>query len=106
MSADGDCPPGAPLLLWRAGLPERSSREAAMPWRPLLQIHSYSGHKADERPERFEWLGVELRIEAILDRWYGPDYAYFKVRASDGGLYLLRHDERQDLWEIHSRADA
>jgi len=30
-------------------------------------------------------------VEEVLDRWYGPDYTYFRVRASDGHCYILRH---------------
>lgn len=69
-----------------------------------LQVHCYSGYKSDERPLSFEWLGVRRSVEAILDRWYGPDYVHFKVRASDGAVYLLKHDERRDCWEIDTVA--
>jgi hypothetical protein len=67
-----------------------------------LTVHCYSGYKSDERPVSFEWLGVHFGVEAILDRWYGPDYMYFRVRASNGGVYILKHDERQDVWEIEA----
>jgi hypothetical protein len=42
------------------------------------------------------------RVEVIenLDRWFGPDYAYFKVRGSDGNLYILRLDEARGAWEL------
>lgn len=65
-----------------------------------IKVHCYSGHKADERPVSFEWLGVHHTVGAILDRWYGPDYRYFKVRASSGGVFLLKYDEVGDTWEI------
>lgn len=44
----------------------------------------------------------ERRVEVIenLDRWFGPDYAYFKVRGDDGNLYILRLDEARDRWEL------
>ena len=35
------------------------------------------------------WHGVQ----EILDRWYGPDDRYFKIRAEDGNVYILRHSE-------------
>jgi len=55
-----------------------------------LRVECYSGSKADERPVRFH-LGDQLRIvDEILDRWYGPDASFFKVRADDGNLYILR----------------
>ncbi|HRZ28145.1 MAG TPA: hypothetical protein P5346_16340 [Spirochaetota bacterium] len=38
----------------------------------------------------------------ILDRWYGPDHLYFKIRADDGNIYILKHieDEDKDEWEL------
>jgi hypothetical protein len=68
--------------------------------KPVLKVHCYSGSRADERPTDFEWLGLRHRVEAILDRWVGPDHRYFKVRSSRGGIYLLRHDERADRWDV------
>lgn len=69
---------------------------------PSLRVHCYSGYKADERPVWFEWLGVRRDVEAILDRWYGPDHMYFKVRTSDGAVYLLSHNEHDDRWDIQA----
>ena len=67
-----------------------------------LIVHTYSGHKADERPTHFEWMGIHYTVEAVLDRWYGPDYMYFRVRASNGAVYVLKHDEREDVWTIET----
>jgi hypothetical protein len=36
----------------------------------------------------------------VIDRWRGPDHRFFKVRGDDGAVYLLRHDERADRWEL------
>lgn len=44
--------------------------------------------------------GKSLAVEEVLDRWFGPEHRYFKVRASDGDLYILRHDEAGDSWEL------
>ncbi len=40
------------------------------------------------------------QIREIVDRWYEIDHNCFKVRADDGGLYLLRHDLNSDQWEL------
>ncbi len=53
-----------------------------------LEVVCYAGSKADERPVRFRLDGHEYLVEEILDQWYGPDKAFFKVRA-DGNLYIL-----------------
>jgi len=55
-----------------------------------VQVECYSGRKADERPVRFREEGHEYMVEKILDEWYGPDHIFFKVRADDGHVYVLR----------------
>jgi len=65
-----------------------------------IMVETYSGYKADERPMRFYIDGTAHDIAAIADRWYGPGYSYFKVSDTEGSLYILRHDESRDIWEI------
>jgi hypothetical protein len=48
-----------------------------------------AGMKADERPVRFRLDGHEYLVEDNLDQWYGPEKAFYKVRADDGNLYIL-----------------
>jgi hypothetical protein len=57
-----------------------------------LEVECYSGQKADERPVRFRLDGHEYLVEEILDQWYGPQDSFYKVRADDHNLYILRHD--------------
>ena len=69
-----------------------------------MRVESYSGRKADERPLRF-YLQEELRVvEDVLDQWYGPDAVFFKVRADDGNLYILRKNtsESEGKWTLES----
>ncbi len=55
-----------------------------------IKVNCYSGRKGDERPVRF-WLDDRLYVvEELLDQWYGPDDVFYKVRADDGNLYILR----------------
>jgi hypothetical protein len=67
-----------------------------------IEVETYSGFKADERPLRFRLGGRWLAVEEVLDRWYGPHAAHFRVRAEDGGVYALRHDQREDRWMLES----
>jgi hypothetical protein len=61
---------------------------------------AYAGRKADERPIRF-WLHErEYLVEEVLDQWYGPDDTFYKVRAGDGNLYILRHSTSGDKWTL------
>ena len=65
-----------------------------------LEVETYSGYKADERPVRFH-LGDEwLAVVEVTDRWYDPDAVCFKVRAEDGNEYILRHREPEDTWTL------
>ena len=57
-----------------------------------IRVECYAGGKADERPVRFQLGDRVFVVEAVVDRWYGPDDAYFKVRADDGNLYILRQN--------------
>ena len=67
-----------------------------------LRVECFSGRKADERPVRFH-LGERLRmVEEILDQWYGPNDTFFKVRADDGNLYILRHSPSLAQWSLES----
>ena len=68
----------------------------------ILRVQCYSGRKADERPMRFELGGREYGVEEVLDRWYGPESTFFKLRADDGNLYILRHHEATDEWTLES----
>ena len=56
-----------------------------------VQVECYSGRKADERPIRFRLDEHPYAVEQVLDQWYGPEHVFFKVRADDGNLYILRH---------------
>ena len=57
-----------------------------------VRVQCYSPFKADERPVRFQLNQSVYFVEELLDQWYGPADRYFKVRADDGNLYILRHD--------------
>jgi hypothetical protein len=50
--------------------------------------------------KRFRLDGRSIEVIENIDRWFGPDYAYFKVRGDDGNLYILRLDEARDAWEL------
>jgi hypothetical protein len=43
-------------------------------------------------------------VEAVLDQWYGPKSVYFKVRADNGNLYVLRQQTTtsDQLWDLVS----
>jgi len=74
-----------------------------------LKVECYAGYKADERPTRFSFVSPEStsdgsgqshEVTEVLDRWYGPGYECFKIRADDRNLYILRHQLGEDTWEL------
>ncbi len=96
----------------------------------MLKVECYSGYKADERPLRFTPVapggpppralrdsgsptlqrsgdgappgGRAYEVKDVLDQWYGVGYRCFKVRADDNNLYILRHNEADDVWTLDS----
>jgi hypothetical protein len=69
-----------------------------------VRVECYAGSKADERPLVF-YLGTRrYQVEEVLDQWYGPDDVYFRVRADDANLYILRHHypTADDVWTLES----
>ena len=57
-----------------------------------LEVDCYSGRAADKGRFAFGWTGDECMVEEVLDQWYGPRDTFYKVRADDGNLYILRRE--------------
>ena len=58
--------------------------------------------RASEGPRRVV-LGEEtIEVDDLLDRWYGSDADYFRVRGRDGHLYVLKYLREYDRWELSS----
>lgn len=85
----------------------------------LLKVECYAGYKADQRPLRFSFVPSGRRaspapagssdtrtrtyeVIEVLDRWYGPGYECFRVRADDRNLYVLHHRLDDDTWRLDS----
>ncbi|HKM67768.1 MAG TPA: hypothetical protein VJX70_11425 [Candidatus Acidoferrum sp.] len=66
----------------------------------LVQVLSYSGHKADESPRFLKLDDSTVPITQIEDRWYSPGETFFRILTPSGDRYLLRHVEAQDLWTL------
>ncbi len=64
------------------------------------RVDCYAGYRGEETPRRFETFGRQVEVVEVIDRWLGEDHRYFKVRGDDGALYLLRHDERTERWDL------
>jgi len=82
------------LLPWKREPPARYRR------RMSIRVECYAGYRGEQEPAAF-WLGARrLAVRAIVDRWFAPESRWFRVDADDGNLYVLRHDEARDEWEV------
>jgi hypothetical protein len=55
---------------------------------------------SDGVPVSFALRERIFTVRAMLDRWEGANHAYFKLIASDGNLYVIRHDMEDNEWEM------
>ena len=72
-----------------------------------IQVECYSGYKAEESPRAFIHSGRRYEIAEILDRWYEGDldptalrHDYFKVKTTEGEVFLIRHTPRFQSWTL------
>ncbi len=73
-----------------------------------VQVECYSAYKAEERPVRFRIEGHDYHVQEVVDQWYGPHHAWYKVRGNDGHLYILKRDmsRPEGSWELVSFRQA
>jgi len=65
-----------------------------------LKVECYAGYRGEQEPCAFVLGERRLEVVSILDRWVAPDHRYFKVAASDGHTWVLRHDENSGEWTL------
>ena len=65
----------------------------------MLKVECYASSKLNESPVAFSLSNSRYKVEEIIDRWYGEGSRYFKIKADDDNIYLLKYDERTDRWE-------
>lgn len=72
-----------------------------------IKVECYSGYRANERPVAFTFQGRRWEVSEIMDRWYEdgldagkPEINYFKVKTSEGQVFLLRYLSLFDAWSI------
>jgi len=68
----------------------------------VVEVETYSGYRADERPLRFALNGRVYEVREVEDRWYSPRATYFRVLAEDDNRYVLGHDEIRDVWTLEA----
>jgi hypothetical protein len=71
-----------------------------------IYVDACSGYKANERPRLFVLDEEAYKIAAVLDQWHEPWATYFKVRTTEGKIYILRYDEQSEDWALQSGFDG
>jgi hypothetical protein len=66
----------------------------------FLQVECSPDRQGEAAPARFGLGRRQLEVAEVLDRWLADDTRYFKVRAADGAIYILRHAVREGRWEL------
>jgi hypothetical protein len=72
-----------------------------------VDVECYSGFKLNERPVAFTYQGRRQEVAQIIDSWYEggldptwPEINYFKVKTTDGQVFILRYLSLFDAWSI------
>jgi hypothetical protein len=65
-----------------------------------IDVECYAGHRGEQTPRTLILGDRRLSVVEVLDAWLAPDHRYFKLRGADGDTYLVRHEERSDIWEL------
>jgi hypothetical protein len=68
----------------------------------ITRVECYAGYKGEQCPRRFALGERQLEVEQVEDQWYSPSSQYFRVRASDGNIYILRHDQEKGSWSLEA----
>lgn len=70
--------------------------------RDLLSVgvECYSGHRGEQTPRVLVLGDRRIDVTAVVDQWLAPDHRYFKLRGSDGDIYIVRHDVMAETWEL------
>lgn len=65
-----------------------------------IRVECYAGYRGEETPRRL-YLGKQvIDVAEVLDLWLDPEHRYFKCRGADDAIYIVRHDESTDVWEL------
>lgn len=67
-----------------------------------VQVETYAGYQADERPVRVTIDGQTVEVVEVDDRWYSPGATFFRVRLANGERYVLRRIEAQEVWVLEA----
>ena len=67
---------------------------------PVVDVECHAGYRGEETPRRFRLGERQVEIAEAVDSWLAPDHRYFKVKDSQGDLYILRNNVAAERWEL------
>ena len=73
-----------------------------------VRVECSSNEGTAGTPVRFWLRERSWLVEEILDKWYGQTDTFYKVRANDQNMYILRHSgssNKQD-WSLEAFRDG
>jgi hypothetical protein len=65
-----------------------------------IRVEFYMGDHPVVIPQRVHFGARQIEVVETLDRWYGADYSYIKLRAPDDSVHIIRLDETRDQWQL------
>ncbi len=65
-----------------------------------IRVECYAGYRGEETPRRLHLGEQSVDLVEVLDRWLSPEHRYFKCKGADDAIYILRHDDSTDRWEL------
>ncbi|MGA2489667.1 MAG: hypothetical protein ABSF99_05705 [Anaerolineales bacterium] len=63
-------------------------------------VECHSGFTYADRPVALTWEGQRLEIVQILAEWRSTEIKHFRVRTSDGQVFVLAYSQTTDEWQI------
>jgi len=65
-----------------------------------VQVDCIAGSTGEPEPAQMRLGETDIAVDGVVDRWLAAGHRYFKVRAADGGIYILRHDTSAGRWQM------
>ena len=65
-----------------------------------VDVDCYAGHRGEQTPRALLLHGRRIDLVTLVDQWLAPNHRYFKAADASGNVYILRHDEASDRWEL------
>lgn len=65
----------------------------------VIRVECRPDDRREAVPNRIFFGRRVVDAREVLDRWYGENCRYFKIR-SDDGIYIVRHDEAKQEWDF------